>query len=177
MDHNRETSLANPVLDVVQGDRRLYNTDLAPIPRSERSWGWFEIFNVWSNVVQSVFGYTLAASLFITYGLNGWAVFGAIVLAGVIIMLLVDLSGRPSVLYGIPYPVMARASMGVEGAKLPATIRGIVAVFWYGAQTYIASTALALLITAFAGDGGATFFGLTAVGWVSFVFVWAFQMA
>ncbi len=177
MNNEVPTPAAKPVLDVLQGDRGLYNADLAPIPPSRRSWGWFEIFNVWSNVVQSIFGYTLAASLFITYGLNGWAVFGAIVLAGVIIMVLVNLSGRPSVDYGIPYPVMARASMGVQGAKLPATIRGIVAVFWYGAQTYIASTAVALLITTFAGDGGERFLGLTTVGWISYVFVWAFQMA
>jgi nucleobase:cation symporter-1, NCS1 family len=177
MNNEVPTPAAQPELDVLQGDRGLYNADLAPIPPSGRSWGWFEIFNVWSNVVQSVFGYTLAASLFITYGLNGWSVFGAIVLAGVIIMVLVNLSGRPSVLYGIPYPVMARASMGVQGAKLPATIRGIVAVFWYGAQTYIASTALALLITAFVRDSGKTVLGMTAVGWTSFVIVWTFQMA
>ena len=59
-----ETEIKNP-------DPRLYNEDLAPIPPDKRSWGWFEIFNVWSNDVQSLFGYSLAASLFLTYGLNG----------------------------------------------------------------------------------------------------------
>jgi NCS1 family nucleobase:cation symporter-1 len=66
----------------------------------------------------------------------------------------------------------------VRGANVPALVRGTVAIFWYGAQTYIASTAVALLIGTFvASDGGATFLGLTAVGWVSFVIVWSFQMA
>ena len=167
-----------PNLDVEHIDPTLYNPDLAPVAGQDRSWGWFEIFNVWSNAAQSLFGYTLAASLFLSYGLNGWAVFAAIVLAGVIVMALVNLSGRPSVTYGIPYPVMARASMGVYGANFPALIRGLVAIFWYGAQTYIASTAIALLITALGfSDDGARFLGLTTIGWISFVIVWALQVA
>ena len=51
---------------------KLYNKDLAPTPSSDKKWGWFEIFNVWANDVQSLFGYTLAASLFLASGLNGW---------------------------------------------------------------------------------------------------------
>ncbi|WP_411971175.1 NCS1 family nucleobase:cation symporter-1, partial [Halomonas kalidii] len=152
--------------------------DLAPIPHSKRSWGWFEIFNVWSNDIQSLFGYTLAASLFLTYGLNGWAVMAAIILAGVIVMFLVNLTGKPSVKYGIPFPVMIRASMGVRGANLPALLRAIIGIFWYGVQTYFASTAVALLITALFGAGdGTTFLGLSGVAWVSFVIVWLFQIA
>ena len=158
-------------------DPRLYNEDLAPIPPSKRTWGWFEIFNVWSNDVQSLFGYSLAASLFLAYGLNGWAVFAAIILAGFIVMILVNLSGQPSVRHGIPYPVFARVSMGVIGANFPAMIRGIVAIFWYGAQTYFASTAIALLITALTGStGGETFLGLTFIDWISYLFVWCFQI-
>ena len=126
---------------------KLYNKDLAPTPSSDKKWGWFEIFNVWANDVQSLFGYTLAASLFLASGLNGWAVFLALILAGFFIMWLVNLSGKPSVKHGIPYPVFARVSMGVFGANFPAMARGLVAMFWYGAQTYAASTAVALLIS------------------------------
>jgi len=131
--------------------KKLYNKDLAPTPSNKKNWGWFEIFNVWANDVQSLFGYTLAASLFIASGLNGWAVFLALILAGFFIMWLVNLSGKPSVKHGIPYPVFARVSMGVFGANFPAMARGLVAMFWYGAQTYAASTAVALLITALTG--------------------------
>ena len=162
----------------VPRDGSLYNEDLAPIPPDKRKWGAFEIFNVWNNDIQSLFGYSLAASLFITYGLNGWAVFAAIVLAGAFVMVLVNLTGRPSVKYGIPYPVMARASMGVQGAKFPALIRGIVAIFWYGVQTYFASTAVALLLNSlFELEGGAEFLGMTAVGWLSYLLVCVFQVA
>ena len=102
---------------------KLYNSDLAPTPSSKKNWGWFEIFNVWANDVQSLFGYTLAASLFLASGLNGWAVFAALILAGFFIMWLVNLSGKPSVKHGIPYPVFARVSMGVFGANFPAMAR------------------------------------------------------
>jgi len=166
------------MIKIKSRDRRLYNKDLAPTDPKNKTWGWFEIFNVWANDVQSLFGYTLAASLFLTYGLNGWAVFLAILLAGFFIMWLVNLSGKPSVKLGIPYPVFARASMGVIGANFPAMVRGIVAMFWYGAQTYFASTAVALLLTALAGsDGGsAIFLGMNKIDWISFIFVASFQV-
>ena len=159
-------------------DTRLYSKDLAPTPSDQKKWGWFEIFNVWANDVQSLFGYTLAASLFLAYGLNGWAVFAAIILAGIFIVFLVNLSGKPSVNNGIPYPVFARVSMGVFGANFPALIRGVVAIFWYGAQTYFASTAVTLLINSLFGisDDASSFMGLTFVAWLSVFLVGIFQI-
>ena len=71
---------------VTNRDKRLYNSDLAPTADQKKNWGWFEIFNVCANDVQSLFGYTLAASLFLASGLNGWAVFLALILAGFFII-------------------------------------------------------------------------------------------
>ncbi|MBX7431201.1 NCS1 family nucleobase:cation symporter-1 [Mycobacterium sp. Y57] len=162
---------------IAGGHASLHNDELAPTPPSQRKWGWFEIFNVWTNDVQSLAGYTLAASLFITAGINGWFVLAAIILSGALVMMFVNWSGQPSVKYGVPYPVVARASMGVRGAMFPATVRGIVAIFWYGAQTYFASTAVALAITAIIGASPTgTFLGMTWVDWVSYTMVAAFQI-
>jgi len=156
---------------------KLYNADLAPTSSKNKTWGWFEIFNVWANDVQSLFGYTLAASLFLASGLNGWLVFLALILAGFFIMILVNLSGAPSVKHGIPYPVFARVSMGIFGANFPAMARGIVAMFWYGAQTYAASTAVALLLSSIMGSSGSgDFLGMTNIMWISFIFVSVFQV-
>jgi len=160
-----------------QDDTGLHNDSLAPIPREKQTWGWFEIFNIWANDIQSLFGYSLVASLFIAYGVTGWTAFAALIVAGLLVMVLVNISGKPGVDHGIPYPVLARASMGVGGARLPAVLRATVAVFWYGAQTYFASTALELLlVTVFGVGGGETVLGLTPVGWVAFLLVWAFQI-
>lgn len=174
----RNNDLGDSDLAVRNADPSLYNEDLAPLPASQRTWGWFAIFNVWSNDIQSLAGYTLAASLFITAGINGWFVFAAILLAGFIVKLLVDLSGRPSVKYGFPYPVLARASMGVRGAQFPAIVRAVVAVFWYGAQTYFASTAIALALNAVLGNPeGAEFLGMNWVSWTSYVLASVLQVA
>ena len=150
---------------------------LRPVTNDEKTWGWFGIFNVWANDVQSLFGYSLVASLFISFGVSGWTAFIALVLSGLFVMYMVNLSGAAGEKYGIPYPVFARASMGTAGSKLPAILRAVVAVFWYGVQVYFASTALALLIHALTGtSGGAEIMGLTAIGWLSFLIVWAIHI-
>jgi NCS1 family nucleobase:cation symporter-1 len=103
---------------------------LRPVTKKEKSWGWFAIFNVWANDIQSLFGYTLVASLFISFGVSGWTAFAALIAAGLFVMYMVNLSGAAGERYGIAYPVFARASMGTSGAKLPAILRAVVAVFW-----------------------------------------------
>ena len=150
---------------------------LNPAGADEKTWGSFAIFNIWANDVQSLFGYSLVASLFISFGVGGWTAFAALITAGLFVMWMVNLSGAPGEKYGIPYPVVARASLGTQGAKLPAILRAIVAVFWYGVQVYFASTAVALLIYSVTGSsGGAEYLGLTAIGWISFLIVWFFHI-
>ncbi|WGI23368.1 NCS1 family nucleobase:cation symporter-1 [Amylibacter sp. IMCC11727] len=150
---------------------------LRPVTSDEKSWGWFGIFNVWANDVQSLFGYSLVASLFISFGVSGWTAFAALVLSGLFVMYMVNLSGAAGEKYGIPYPVFARASMGTAGSKLPAVLRAVVAIFWYGVQVYFASTALTLLINALTGSSGGTeILGITPVGWLSFLIVWAIHI-
>jgi NCS1 family nucleobase:cation symporter-1 len=150
---------------------------LDPVAPEDKTWSWFAIFNVWANDIQSLFGYSLVASLFISYGVSGWTAFAALICAGLFVMFLVNLSGAAGEKYGIPYPVFARASMGTAGAMLPAVLRSTVAVFWYGVQVYFASTALALLIRSVTGvAGGAEVLGLTGIDWLSFVLVWAFHI-
>ncbi|WP_019672507.1 NCS1 family nucleobase:cation symporter-1 [Psychrobacter lutiphocae] len=163
-------------LTVKDTSSRLCNEDLIPTLSAKRNWGWFEIFNVWSNDVQSLFGYTLAASLFLSYGLSGWWVMAAIMLAGAIVMWMVNLTGRPGVKYGIPFPVVIRASMGINGANLPAILRAIIGIFWYGVQTYFASTAVVILLTLYMGESSTTFLELSATAWLAFVIVWVFQI-
>ncbi|MEQ5836293.1 NCS1 family nucleobase:cation symporter-1 [Marinobacter sp. NFXS9] len=156
----------------------LHNDSLTPLPAEEKKWGWFEIFNVWANDIQSLFGYSLVASLFISYGVTGWTAFLALLTASVLVMFLVNISGKPGVEHGIPYPVLARASMGTRGARLPSILRATVAVFWYGAQTYFASTALYLLLVTITGyHSESEWMGLSLLGWISFLLVWCLQIA
>ncbi len=160
-------------------DPRLYNHDLAPTAPEGRTWGVFSVFAMWMSDVHSVGGYTFAASLFFL-GLTGWQVLISMVAGILVVYALMNLIGRPSQRYGIPFPVMARVSFGVMGANLAAVIRGVVGIVWYGVQTYFASKAVQVLVLAFVPSAEALthsgFAGLSALGWFSFLFMWMFQL-
>src|SRR6201993_4371252 len=122
----------------------LYNEDLAP--SRQRNWGSFSIFNVWTSDVHSLWGYYLAASLFLLCGSFVNFIL-AIGIGSLVIFFLMNLVGYAGVKTGVPYPVLARSSFGMWGANVPALVRAIVACFWYGAQTSAASGAIVALLT------------------------------
>ena len=131
-------------MDIPHASPNLYNEDLAPVV--DRKWGAFSIFNVWTSGIHSLWGYYLAASLFLLCGsfLNFIVAIGV---ASVIIFLLMNLVGYAGVKTGVPFPVLARASFGIWGANVPALVRAVVACFWYGALTATASGAIVALLT------------------------------
>lgn len=155
----------------------LYNEDLAPA--EVRNWGAFSIFNVWTSDVHSLWGYYLAASLFLFCG--GFVNFLiAIGIGSLIIYVFMNMIGLAGVKTGVPYPVLARSSFGIWGANVPALVRAIVACFWYGAQTAAASGAIVALLTrweVFANFHGTTqFLGHSGLETICFLIVWAAQL-
>lgn len=158
---------------------RLYNRDLAPSKREGRTWSAYSIFTLWANDVHSLGNYTFAIGLF-ALGLGGWQVLTALGVGAVLLFVLLTLAGFMGEKAGVPFPVMSRISFGVYGAQIPALIRGIVAIAWFGIQTYLASIVLRVLVIAlFPGlaplDEGA-FLGLSALGWITFVALWIIQV-
>ena len=159
------------------GRNRLYNDDLAPA--QERKWGSFSLFTMWLSDVHSIGGYTFAAGLFFL-GLVGWQVLIALVVGIFLVNLAVNIMGRTGQRMGTPFPVVSRLSFGVYGANIPALIRAIVAIAWYGIQTYLASVAVIVLSLAiFPGlksmeNGG--FLGLAPLGWICFLILWVLQL-
>ncbi|MFK0334451.1 NCS1 family nucleobase:cation symporter-1 [Rhizobium sp. NPDC090275] len=155
----------------------LYNEDLAPA--RERKWGAFSIFNVWTSDVHSLWGYYLAASLFLLCGsfINFVIAIG---LGSLVIFVLMSLVGNAGVKTGVPFPVLARASFGTFGANAPALVRAVVACFWYGAQTAAASGAIvALLIrneNILAFHQNSHFLGHSTLEVICYVIVWALQL-
>src|SRR3954463_14013827 len=154
----------------VEVSPRLHNEDLAPA--KERNWGTYSLFAMWMSDVHSIGGDTFAAGLFFL-GLAAWQV-GVALLAGIgVVYFLMLLSGRAGQQLGVPYPALARVSFGVFGANLPALIRAIIAIAWYGIQTYLASVALQVLLLAiWPGLDTLTnskFIGLSPFGWICFL--------
>ncbi len=164
-------------MDIRNPSPSLYNEDLAPA--KDRRWGAFSIFNVWTSDVHSLWGYYLAASLFLLCGtfLNFIIAIG---IGSLIIFALMSLVGYAGEKTGVPYPVLARASFGVWGANLPALVRAIVACFWYGAQTAAASGAIVALLTR--SDAMMHFqqnthwLGHSGLEVICYVVVWALQL-
>ncbi|MDQ6434958.1 NCS1 family nucleobase:cation symporter-1 [Mesorhizobium sp. LHD-90] len=155
----------------------LYNEDLAPA--KERNWGPFSIFNVWTSDVHSLWGYYLAASLFLFCGsfVNFLIAIG---IGSLIIYFLMNMVGIAGVRTGVPFPVLARASFGIWGANLPAMVRAIVACFWYGAQTAAASGAIVALLIRNEGmlefHQSSHFLGHSTLEVICFVIIWALQL-
>jgi NCS1 family nucleobase:cation symporter-1 len=123
-------------------DPRLTNEDLAPLKK--QTWGQYNIFAFWMSDVHSVGGYITAGSLF-ALGLSSWQVLVSLLVGIVIVQFFCNLVAKPSQVTGVPYPVVCRAPFGVLGANIPAIIRGLIAVAWYGVQTYLASAAFMVL--------------------------------
>ncbi|WP_207001466.1 NCS1 family nucleobase:cation symporter-1 [Trinickia mobilis] len=158
---------------------RLYNEDLAPL--RHQSWGAYNIFAFWMSDVHSVGGYVFAGSLF-ALGLTSWQVLVALLIGIGIVNAFCNLIAKPSQLNGVPYPVACRATFGVLGANVPAVIRGLIAVAWYGIQTYLASSALVIVVLKFfpqlmpyADVHHHGFAGLSTIGWAGFMLLWVLQ--
>ncbi|MCW5237625.1 NCS1 family nucleobase:cation symporter-1 [Verminephrobacter eiseniae] len=160
-------------------DPRLTNEDLAPLRK--QTWGSYNIFAFWMSDVHSVGGYLTAASLF-SLGLTSLQVLFALLVGIVIVQFFCNLVAKPSQVTGTPYPVICRAPFGVLGANIPAIIRGLIAVAWYGIQTYLASSAFLVLalrlapgLAPYADVAQHGFVGLSTLGWAGFLLLWVLQ--
>ncbi|NHI16131.1 NCS1 family nucleobase:cation symporter-1 [Microbacterium excoecariae] len=159
-------------------DPRLANEDLAPLARQR--WTSYNIFAFWMSDVHSVGGYVTAGSLF-ALGIASWQVLVALVVGIVIVQVFANMVAKPSQRTGVPYPVVNRFIFGIRGANVPAIIRGLIAIAWYGVQTFLAAESLNIVFLKFvplAEDLVApSFLGLSALGWISYAILWVAQAA
>ena len=160
-------------------DDRLANTDLAPLKK--QTWSSYNIFAFWMSDVHSVGGYVTAGSLF-ALGIASWQVLISLLIGIMIVYFFCNLVAKPSQVTGVPYPVINRAIFGVRGANIPAIIRGLIAIAWYGVQTYLAATSLMIIFMKFApawsaGMNDSTFLGLSPLGYICYAILWVAQAA
>jgi NCS1 family nucleobase:cation symporter-1 len=159
---------------------RLHNADLAPARIEGRRWGAYSLFALWTNDVHNMANYTFAIGLF-AMGMSAGQILAAMALGATLVYLLMNLSGYMGQRTGVPFPVISRVSFGIRGAQLPAIIRAVIAIAWFGIQTYLASLVLHVLLVAVAPEltrfdhGG--LLGLSGLGWVCFLAIWLVQLA
>ncbi len=158
---------------------RLYSADLAPTKAEGRRWGRYSLFALWTNDVHNIANYSFAIGLF-ALGMSGAQILAALALGALMVYGLMNLSGYMGQKTGLPYPVMCRIAFGIHGAQLPALIRAVIAIAWFGIQTYLASIVLRVLLTAIwpglAAYDQDAILGLSSLGWATFVAIWCVQL-
>jgi NCS1 family nucleobase:cation symporter-1 len=165
---------------------QLTNWELVSVNPSNKIWNWKDLFCFWGNTIQSIIGFSIIASLYLVYELNVSVVFFGTFAASLLVVFLTNLIGKPSQKHGIPFPVFLRTSMGIFGAKYVAILRGLVAIFMFGVQTFFLSKSIGYLIRMSLFSIDSTFldkeiftlffYGLNIIDWFSFVFAIFFQI-
>src|SRR5882757_9580145 len=122
-------------------DPGLFNEDLAPVPPARRTWKLYDYASLWVAMSVCIPTYMLASGL-IAGGMNWWQAIGTILLGNLIVLGPMLLNAHAGTKYGIPFPVLVRASFGVRGANLPAVLRALVACGWFGIQAWIGGQAI-----------------------------------
>ena len=164
-------------------DPTLYNHDLAPVAPADRTWGLWSIAALWVGMAICVPTYTLASQQ-IGNGMSAWQAVGVIGLANLIVLVPLMLNGHPGTKYGIPFPVLVRASFGVRGANLPALLRALVACGWFGINCYFGGLGLHACasvlapsvslpdLTSWLGIGTGPFVGFVVFWLINVYFIW-----
>ncbi|MEE8495182.1 MAG: NCS1 family nucleobase:cation symporter-1 [Xanthomonadales bacterium] len=132
-------------------DSQLWNPDLAPTPLSQRTWTWVNISALWVGMAVCVPTYLLASGL-IAQGMSAWQAMATVLLGNLIVLVPMLLIGHAGTRYGVPFPVLLRASFGTIGARLPGLLRGLVACGWFGIQTWVGGFAIYQILNAVSGQ-------------------------
>jgi NCS1 family nucleobase:cation symporter-1 len=119
----------------------LSNPDLAPTAPGQRTWSKWNLAALWIGMSVCIPTYTLAASM-IDGGMSWVQAVMTVMLGNLIVLVPMILIGHAGTKYGVPFPVLVRASFGTSGAHIAAIARALVACGWFGIQTWIGGKAI-----------------------------------
>jgi NCS1 family nucleobase:cation symporter-1 len=115
----------------------------------------------------------MLASGLIAGGMSWRQAIGTILLGNLIVLVPMLLNAHAGAKYGIPFPVLVRASFGVRGANAPALLRAIVACGWFGIQTWIGGQAIYSMLRILHPSAGTWELG----AWLCFFAFWLLNLA
>ena len=174
--------MSDPMVELREdiSQSRLYNKDLAPTLLKQRTWNTYNFAALWIGMAHCIPTYMLAGGL-IALGMSWKEALFTITLGNFIVLVPMLLNAHPGTKYGIPFPILARASFGVFGANIPALLRAGVACGWFGIQTFIGGAAvnmfLSALIPGWKTMGGSfSIAGLSMPLAICFAIFWIIQM-
>ncbi|GLJ06905.1 hypothetical protein SUGI_0052040 [Cryptomeria japonica] len=160
-------------------DEGLINEDLRPTSVEERSFSGWEMASLWIGMVVGVPSYYMAGSL-VEMGMAWWQGIATVMAGNLLLLFPLVLTGHPGTKYGIPFPVLCRASFGIRGAHVPTILRGLVGCGWYGIETWIGGQAIFMLLNSLR-KGTLTgqlipWLGTSAPEFGCFLIFWVLQM-
>ena len=125
-----------------------YNEDIAPTRASQRTWSKWNVASLWVGMAICVPTYILGGVLTAAFGLSVSEALWTILIANVVVLIPLTLNAFPGTRYGIPCPVVLRASFGIIGSNVPSLVRALVACGWFGIQTLFGGIAIHILLSA-----------------------------
>ncbi|WP_410217701.1 NCS1 family transporter [Paracoccus sp. (in: a-proteobacteria)] len=130
-----------PLAAQVADDKKLGEESLAP--QQVRIMDPWSYLFAWLGGCVSIGTFTVGSGLVGTLNLIQTVL--AIAIGCTVIGVALMINGRAGHKYGIPFMVQARSAYGFSGTKLPALVRSVPAVVWYGFQSWIGAGALNLV--------------------------------
>lgn len=113
------------------------------LPQEERILDNISYLLAWIGGCVFIGYFMMGASLVPPVGqLNLFQAVVCICLSALIVSICFNINGQAGHKYGIPFVVQARHSFGMQGAKIPAVIRAVPAIFWFGVQSWVGALAL-----------------------------------
>ncbi len=156
----------------------LENADLAPVPPAGRTWRAGSYAALWISMSACVPTYMLASSL-VGEGMDWRQAILTIFLGNAIVLVPILLNAHAGARYGIPFPVLCRASFGTRGANIPALLRGLVACGWFGIQSWIGGEAIHKILGVFypsMAGAASNSLGITPSQFACFMAFWGVNM-
>ena len=124
-----------------------YNEDIAPTRASQRTWTKWNVASLWVGMAICVPTYILGGVLTAGFGLSVSEALWTILIANIVVLIPLTLNAFPGTRYGIPCPVVLRASFGIIGSNVPSLVRALVACGWFGIQTLFGGIAIHILLS------------------------------
>jgi len=134
-------------------DPSLCNEDILPTPIKDRHWNKWHIASLWVGMAVCIPTYMLASQMIIG-GLSWKEALAMIVLGNIIVAIPMVFNGHAGTKYGIPFPVLGRASFGWIGIQIPSVLRALVACGWFGIQTWLGGFAIVAIAGVLTGNSG-----------------------
>ncbi|KAL1658767.1 permease for cytosine/purines, uracil, thiamine, allantoin-domain-containing protein [Schizophyllum commune] len=126
---------------------RWSNKDMDPVPPNQRTWTTWNFVAYWVSDATNTAVWELASSM-LAVGLSWRQAIPAIAVGHVIIAICTVLNGLQGARLHVAFPVINRASFGFWLSYFPVVSRVVLAMFWFGIQTYVGSECIYQMLKA-----------------------------